>query len=170
VFLTVGAALAQDAGEDQTAVGRFVGNTSSPLVPCVDGVIAPCDFIAKEPEDIAGVWMQFLQGPFFNAPGEVAYIRFFADGTFNIADSIEHSAQPFQNYPTGRFQFFGEQWSTPLVLNDGVRAPCTLATDNYQVRVMMYGDQPVAMQFVLVSDGCAGRGLDYARPLIWVSD
>jgi hypothetical protein len=139
------------------------------LVPCEDGVVKPCDLIATKAEDIAGVWKQYLQGPFFNAPGEVAYIRFNADGTLNLADSIENTVKPFKNYPTGTFKFEGQKWSTPTVLNDGVLAPCTLDTDAYQARVLMYGDQPVALRFVFISDGCVGRIFDYTQPLVWVA-
>lgn len=140
-----------------------------PLVPCETGVTKPCDMIATKAEDIAGVWKQFLQGPFFNAPGEVAYIRFNVDGTLVLADTIEGTAKPYKNYPTGTFKFDGQIWSTPTVLNDGVLAPCTLATDAYQARVMMYGDQPVSLSFVFISDGCFGRVLDYTQPLVWVA-
>jgi len=136
---------------------------------CGDGVTGPCDMIATSPKDIAGVWKQFLQGPFFNAPGEVAYIRFNTDGTFVVADSIEDTAKPFKNYPSGTFKFDGQKWSTPVVLNDGVAAPCVLETDAYQARVLKVGDQPVALHFTFISDGCAGRISDYSQPLIWVA-
>lgn len=141
----------------------------SALVPCTAESTGPCDLIATSAEDIAGVWKQYLQGPFFNAPGEVAYIRFNAVGTFTVADSIENTAQPFSNYPTGTFAFDGQRFSTPVVLNDNVPAPCVLETDAYQARVMMYGDQPVALRFVFISDGCLGRVQDWTQPLIWVA-
>jgi hypothetical protein len=158
---------AQDATPEPAV--PLSANMENSLVPCVAGVTKPCDMIATKPEDIAGVWKQFLQGPFFNAPGEVAYIRFNSDGTFVVADSIEDTAKPFKNYPTGTFKFDGQNWSTPVVINDGVQAPCTLDTDAYQARVMMYGDQPVGLRFVFISDGCAGRISDYTQPLVWVA-
>lgn len=170
LVFVAGLVLAQDATMEPTAAATLPPSMATALVPCGEGVTGPCDFIATKAEDIAGVWKQYLQGPFFNAPGEVAYIRFNADGTLSLADSIENTAKPFQNYPTGTFKFEGQNWSTPLILNDGVQAPCTLETDAYQVRVMMYGDKPVALQFVFISDGCAGRISDYSQPLIWVSN
>jgi hypothetical protein len=167
--LASGLVFAQDATQEATPLATLSANMENALVPCGEGVTGPCDFIATKAEDIVGVWKQFLQGDFFGAPGEAAYIRFYADGTFNIADTIENSAKPFRNYPTGTFAFAGQNWSTPVVLNDNVPAPCVLKTDAYQARVMKYGNQPVSLRFVLISDGCAGRISDYTQPLIWVA-
>jgi hypothetical protein len=167
--LTFVAVFAQDATPKPVADMPLNPNMETSLVPCEAGVTKPCDMIATKAEEIAGVWKQYLQGPFFNAPGEVAYIRFYADGTFHVADTIENSTKPFKNYPTGTFKFDGQNWSTPTVLNDGVLAPCTLATDAYQARIMMYGDKPVGLRFVFISDGCLGRIFDYTQPLVWVA-
>ncbi|MEO8606291.1 MAG: hypothetical protein ABI690_00290 [Chloroflexota bacterium] len=169
IGLVSGLVFAKDPTPDVASATTLNPNMENVLVPCEAGVVKPCDMIATKPEDIAGVWKQYLQGEFFSAPGEAAYIRFNADGTFNIADSIEDSAKPFKNYPTGTFKFDGQNWSTPVVLNDNVPAPCVLDTDAYQARVTMYGDQPVALRFVFISDGCAGRASDFTQSLVWVA-
>ncbi len=139
------------------------------LVPCT-GAVSPCDMVAAKAEDIAGVWKQFLQGPFFNAPGEVSYIRYNLDGTFYAADTIENTVKAFKNYPAGTFKFVGQLLTTPKVVNDNVPSEeCSRATDLYQVRVLKYGDKPVALRFIPVHDDCIGRMQDYVQPLIWVA-
>src|SRR5215213_155753 len=105
----------------------------SPLVPCTPGVTAPCDMIATKPEDIAGVWKQYFLDPFFKAPGGVAYIRFNADGTFNLGDSIENTAKPSQGYPSGTVTFEGHHFSFGPVT--GAPPPCNIPPI-YQMRVL----------------------------------
>src|SRR5689334_7889680 len=92
------------------------------LVPCGSGVTGPCDLIATKVEDIAGVWKQYLIGPVFNAPGGMAYIRFNADGTLNLADSIEHSAKKETSYASGTFSFDGQVVTYGAVV--GAPSPC----------------------------------------------
>ena len=56
---------AQDATQEpMTATTLSSPNMENALVPCEAGVVKPCDMIATKPEDIAGVWKQFLQGRF----------------------------------------------------------------------------------------------------------
>jgi hypothetical protein len=138
----------------------------SPLVPCVPGVMAPCDMIATKPADIAGVWKQYFLDPFFKAPGGVAYIRFNADGTFNLGDSIENTAKPSQGYPSGTVLFDGQHFSFGPVT--GAPPPCNIPPV-YQMRVLKYGDKPVALRQVVIQDSCAARMLDVSQPLMWVA-
>ena len=106
VCLASGMVLAQDATVEPTAP-TLPADMENALVPCAAGVTGPCDLIAAKPEDIVGVWKQYLGGPRFNAPGGMAYIRYNADGTYVIADSIANTAQPYGSYPSGTYQFEG---------------------------------------------------------------
>src|SRR6266536_1295433 len=85
---------AQDATSEPTAEATLPPSMENALVPCEAGVDKPCDLIATKAEDIVGVWKQYLGGPRFNAPEGMAYIRYNADGTYNIGDSIENTAKP----------------------------------------------------------------------------
>lgn len=134
------------------------------LVPCGTGVTGPCDLIATKAEDIVGVWKQYLGGPQFNAPKSMAYIRYNSDRTYVIADSIENTAKPFKNYPTGTYQFDGARF----IVDPVVGSPCP-GPGIFQLRVLKYGDNPVALRYVTISDPCTGRSQDLSQALIWVA-
>lgn len=155
---------AQDATAEPTAA--LPPEMAYSLVPCEAGVTIPCDVIATKAEDIVGVWKQYLLAPFFNAPGGMAYIRFNADGTFNLADSIENSAKPDTSYASGTFSFDGQVVTYGAVV--GAPPPCD-TPPQYQLRVMKYGDKPVALRYVAISDPCVGRLQDVSQALVWVA-
>jgi len=156
---------AQDATPQPTAV-VLPASMESALVPCGDGVTGPCDMIATKPEDIAGVWKQYLGNPRFNAPGGMGYIRYNPDGTFVWGDSFENTAHPHQGYPAGTFSFDGAEFIIgPAV---GTPPPCD-APPHYQLRVLKYGDQPVALRYVPIIDDCPSRSQDLIQAGIWVN-
>jgi hypothetical protein len=158
---------AQDVTQEPMAAAALPPEMATSLVPCADGVAGPCDLIATKAEDIAGVWKQYLLAPFFNAPGGMAYIRFNADGTFNLADSIENSAKPDTSYASGTFKFDGQVVTYGAVV--GAPPPCD-TPPQYQLRVLMYGDKPVALRYVAISDPCVGRLLDMSQAMVWVAE
>src|SRR5262249_23714305 len=119
------------------------------LVPCGSGVTGPCGLIATKPEDIAGVWKQFLIGPVFKAPGGMAYIRFNPDGTMHLGDSIENTAKAETSYASGTFSFDGQVVTYGAVV--GAPSPCDVPPQ-YQLRVLKYGDKPVALRYVAIND------------------
>jgi hypothetical protein len=167
LFLTSGLAFAQEATVEPTAAATLPPDMETALVPCAEGVTGPCDLIATSPEDIAGVWKQYLGGPRFNAPDGMAYIRYNADGTYVIADSIENTAQPYGSYPSGTFEFDGAQF----IIGPAVDAPpLCAAPPHYQLRVLKYGDQPVALHYVSIDDTCPARLQDLSQALVWVSE
>jgi hypothetical protein len=160
-----GLVFAQDATVEPTAPA-LPASMDTALVPCAADATGPCDLIATKAEDIVGVWKQYLGGPRFNAPGGMAYIRYNADGTYVIADSIANTAQPTAPYPSGTFSFEGAQFIIgPAV---GAPPPCNIAP-HYQLRVLKVGDQPVALRYVPISEGCPSRIQDLSQALIWVS-
>lgn len=168
ILLCVTAVLvfAQDATSEQTASVVLPPSMDYALVPCGDGVTGPCDMIATKAEDIAGVWKQYLGNPRFNAPGGMGYIRYNADGTFVWADSIENTAQPNKGYPAGTFSFDGAEFIIgPAV---GTPPPCD-TPPHYQLRVLKYGDKPVALRAVKISDDCPSRAQDLTQAGIWVA-
>ncbi len=136
------------------------------LVPCGSEVTGPCDLIATKAEDIAGVWKQYLIGPVFNAPDGMAYIRFNSDGTMNLANSIENSAKPETSYASGTFSFDGQVVTYGAVV--GAPSPCDVPPQ-YQLRVLKYGDKPVALRYVAINDPCVDRLRDVNQALIWVA-
>jgi len=141
-------------------------NMANSLVPCTTGATSPCDLIATKAEDIVGVWKQYLNNPVLNALGGVAYIRYNADGTYNIADSVENTVKPFKNYPAGTFKFDGAQFIIAAI--PGAPAPCD-GPGVFQLRVLKYGDKPVALRYVVISDTCFPRLQDLSQALVWVA-
>jgi hypothetical protein len=158
--LTAGLVLAQDAAP------ALPSDMELALVPCGDDVTGPCDLIATSAEDIVGVWKQYLGGPRFNAPDGMAYMRYNADGTWVIADSIENTAQPQEGYPTGTFSFDGAQF----IIGPAVDAPppCDIPP-HYQLRVLKYGDEPVALHYISIDDTCPNRLQDLLQAGIRVT-
>jgi hypothetical protein len=166
VCLAAGLVLGQDATVEPTAEATLPPDMETALVPCGEGVTGPCDLIATKAEDIIGVWKQYLGGPRFNAPNGMAYIRYNADGTYVIADSIENTAQPTPPYPSGTFSFEDAQ----LIIGPAVDAPPLCAKPpRYQARVLKFGDQPVALRYVPIDETCPARLQDLSQALVWVS-
>jgi hypothetical protein len=165
--LSAGLVLAQDATQEPLAAAPLPPNMENSLVPCEAGVAKPCDMIATKPEDIVGVWKQYLGDPSFNASDGMAYIRYNADGTFTLADTVEHTAAPYESYPRGTFHFDGAQFVIDPV--EGIPAPCDGA-GNFQLRVVKYGDEPVSLRYVPISDACTPRLQDLSQALIWVAE
>jgi len=164
--LASGLVFAQDVTPESTAAAALSPDMATALVPCAAGVTGPCDQIATRPEDIVGVWKQYLLDPFFNAPGGMAYIRYNADGTYYLADTVENTTKPFQNYPSGTYRFEGANFIISVA--PGVPAPCDVPPV-YQLRVLKYGDQPVALRYVPIRDACIPRLADLSQALIWVA-
>src|SRR5215213_2849857 len=106
----------------EPTVTELVPDMEFALVPCGDGVRGPCDMVATKAEDIVGVWAQYLIFPLDNTRGSMAYIRYNADGTAVMADSIENTAQSMEGFPSTTFRFEG----TRLIFDaiPSTPAPC----------------------------------------------
>jgi hypothetical protein len=136
-----------------------------PLVPCEPGASGPCVQVATSPVDLVGVWKQFVGRPDLQAPGGMGFIRYRADGSFSLADTVEHTAEPYAAYPRGRVTFDGEVMT--MVVDGDVPPECKEAT--FVVHVIRNGDQPVALHYQAVEDACMPRSADLAVPVIWVA-
>jgi hypothetical protein len=157
--------MAQDDAPD-AIVTELPADMETALIPCGEGVTGPCDLIATSVEDVVGVWAQYLINPGNTAPDSRVYIRFNADGTFVIADSIENTAQPFEGLPLGTYRFEDAQ-----LIFDPIRSapePCNGA-GIFQARILKYGDMPVALRYVAISDACPFRLQDFVQAAIWVA-
>jgi len=164
--LMSGLVFAQEVTVQPVSGTSLPSSMDNSLVPCVDGVETPCDVIATQAEDIVGVWQQYLLDPFFNAPAGMAFIRYNLDGTFVLADTAENTAAPYENYPRGTYHFEGAQFVIDPV--EGVPEPCGGASV-FQLRVVKYGEQPVALRYVPINDACVSRLQDLSQALIWVA-
>src|SRR5664279_1776713 len=120
--LASGLVVAQDATMEPTPVTALAPDLETALVPCGDSVTGPCDLIATSMEDVVGVWAEYLINPANTTPDSRVYIRFNADGTFVIADSIENTAQPFAGLPSGTYRFEGTELIFDPILS--APAPC----------------------------------------------
>jgi hypothetical protein len=158
--------MAQDDAPD-AFVTELPADMETALVPCGDGVTGPCDMIATSAEDVVGVWAQYLIFPPGNTRGSIAYIRFNADGTFVVADSIENTAQPFEGMPSGTYRFEDAQLIFDPILS--APEPCNGA-GIFQARVLKYGDVPVALRYVPISDACTFRLQDLSQAAVWVAE
>jgi hypothetical protein len=156
--------LAQDATEEPAAA--LPSDMETALVPCGEGVTGPCDLIATSVEDVAGVWAQYLLFPPDNIRGSKAYIRFNTDGTIVMSDSIEGTAEVSADFPSTTYRFEG----TTLIFDPILTAPppCNGA-GVFQVRILKYGDVPVALRYVPISDECTARLQDLSQAAVWVA-
>jgi hypothetical protein len=165
-LLSLASVLVMAQEETEEPINALPLSMETALVPCGEGVTGACDMIATSAEDIVGVWKQYLGNPRFNAPNGMAYIRFNIDGTYVIADTIDHTAQAYEAYPSGTFRFDeGEYIVNPAA---GAPPPCDQAA-HYQLRVLKYGDQPVALRFVPINELCPGRLQDHLQASVWVA-
>ncbi len=151
---------------DDVEIARIVGVPMQlqSLIPCSDDEAAeayPCDVIATSPEDIAGVWKQYLG---FLGPNGMGYLRYNSDGSFSLADSIENSSAPYETFPFGTVSF--EDKEMTFTVDSEVPPGCETAV--YYIRVIRVGDQPVALVPTPVNDECVRRrDGDMAEALIW---
>jgi hypothetical protein len=160
--LTSGLVLAQDA-PDFNSPDPFMDPPTVPLNACAadDAELQACDMMATQPEDIVGVWALY----FGAAP---AFIRYNADGTWVIADTAEHTAgAPIEGFPSGTYSFDADgvfNSAAPEVLQV---AGCE--DNRYILHVIKMGDQPVALNHVVLEDCFAPRRTDWAYTMLWVS-
>jgi hypothetical protein len=164
--LSAGLVFAQDAMPEPVATTSLPPDMETALVPCGDGVTGPCDLIATSVEDVVGVWAQYLINPANTTPDSRVYIRFNADGTFVIADSIENTTQPFEGLPSGTYRFEEAQLIFEPILT--APEPCNGA-GIFQARILKYGDAAVALRYVPISDACTFRLQDLSQAAVWVS-
>jgi hypothetical protein len=138
-----------------------------PLVPCEEGAeMMPCVVLAMQPEDIAGIWRQYLGNPMLNAPDGMGFIRYNMDGTFALADTPENTAAPYPPYPHGTYTL---ENGVITISVEGEMVPPECRTARHELRVYRYGDQPVALHYVHIEDDCVGRRQDMSHPVVWVA-
>jgi hypothetical protein len=137
---------------------------TQPLVSCTEDAVAPCDMIATQSEDIVGIWTVY-----FNA--EPAFIRYNADGTWLIADTVEHTnAVSVEGYPYGTFSFDEEDVFTSFDPNTPVEImPDECREGRYLLRVIKVGGQPAALNKAVLDDCFPPRRTDWAYTLLWAA-
>ena len=151
-----GAAIAQDT------------NLAAPLVPCEAGSQGLCVMRATRSADIVGVWKGSLGNPALPASGGVAYVRYNADGTYALADTIVNTASPHPPYPSGTVVFQGIIMTIAEVPAPIGSPEC--ASGSYVASVYRFGDTPVALLYTPIKDDCAGRKAGFMRPQMWVAE
>ena len=167
--LAGGLVFAQDATTEPTPEATLPPAMETALLPCGEGVTGPCEMIATSMDDIAGIWKQYLLNATWGAPNGMAFQQMFPDGSYNIADTAEHTAQPYENYPTGTPGSLHFDGAT-LIMEGDPHAPAPFNEPAYfQVRVLKYGDQPVAMHFDTIHDANFIRQLDLTQVMMWVA-
>ena len=138
------------------------------LVPCPEDAgehAYPCDVVAASPEDVAGVWRQYMGNPAFGAPNGMGFSRFNPDGSFQLGVTAEDTSAAETALPTGSISFEGTEL-TLLVDGD---APPECKSASYRFRVIRVGDQPVALHPEPIRDECVRRrDGDMAEAQIWV--
>src|SRR5262249_5555135 len=132
------------------------------LVPCPtespsDGQAYPCDVVATQPADFAGIWIQYVVPPLTG----VAFIRYREDGSWVFAGTPEDTAAVSTSFDDGTVKF------------DDALATFTEAggcpPGEYYLRVIQFGQQPVALSYTALNDeGCAVRRSAWADPMLWI--
>ena len=152
----------------------FVGISSAqtlapkpPLVNCESGKNLPCVVLANKTSDMAGIWKQYQSNPAFAPSGGMGYIRYSADGTFNLADAPENTAAPYKTFPHGTFSFEGNR----MTLNTQGVPPGMpeCARGVYEVRVIRLGVQPVGISLTALEDTCKPRLKDVTQVQLYVA-
>jgi hypothetical protein len=108
------------------------------------------EVIASKVEDLVGIWeSQYM--------GAVAYMQFEADGTFNLASTIEKLKTDPIAY--GTFWFEGTVFNT----KDNLAPKCS-----YEVRVQKEGDRPIHLSFTVIDEPHPPRAQDLTKGMTWV--
>lgn len=150
------------------AHAQLFGGPRPALVSCESAAPgAPCSEVVTSPRQLEGVWRQFVGNPALRAPEGMGYIRYFADGSYNVADTLENTLRPYGDYPTGRVLFEGETMTITLAVE--VPVPECNVPPAYHVKLIRLGEQPVALVYTPIADDCAARVADLSQPLIWVA-
>ncbi|WP_425146726.1 hypothetical protein [Deinococcus sp.] len=102
-----------------------------------------------------GVWKQYQDNPAFALAGNMGYIRFSPDGSFVLADTLEHADAPHAPFPFGRVSFENSRLVFSVQGVPPGMPECARAV--YEVRVLRLGSRPVGMQYTLVEDLCKPR-------------
>lgn len=134
--------------------GSFTGkNFTPPDVVYVDytgtytlprpgtAALAPGEFIASKVEDLVGIWET-------RGGGAVAYWQFEADGTLNVAPTVEMLEKRWAMI-SGTFWFEG----TVFHMKDNHVSP----TGTYEVRVQEEKGKPIHLSFTVIDDPVTGR-------------
>ncbi|MEQ8675293.1 MAG: hypothetical protein RLP44_08305 [Aggregatilineales bacterium] len=142
---------------------------AQPLIPCSDQMDSdvaayPCDEIVTSSEDVAGVWKQYMGNPNLAAPMGMGHIRYLEDGRYFLADTPENTMAIYENYPYGTISV---NESIVTITVDAQTLPACETAD-YHLRVIKFGDQPVALTYTIVTDDCLPRRGDLGEALIWI--
>jgi hypothetical protein len=133
---------------------------------CTDDTEATeiCDMVATTLEDIAGTWRVYFQA-------EPKFIRFNADGTWLIADTVEHTeAESAEGFPFGAYSFDADGAFNHTDLSPGSFPDQCASNSRYLIRVIKMGAEPVALNFVPLDDCFAPRRTDWAYTMLRVSE
>jgi len=106
---------------------------------------APGEFIASKVEDLVGIWETRFGG-------RVAYMQFEADGTLNLASTVEMLKQRATLILSGTFWFEGAVFH--------MKDNHVYGTGTYEVRVQKDEDKPIHLSFVVIDDPSRGRVAD----------
>lgn len=134
--------------------------------PCIDDSEATeiCDMVATTLEDIAGTWHVYFQA-------EPRFIRFNADGTWLIADTVEHTeAVSVEGFPFGTYSFDEDGAFNHTDLSPGSFPDQCATHSRYVIHVIRMGEEPVALNFVPLEDCFAPRRTDWAYTMLRVSE
>ena len=138
-----------------------------PLVTCDPGKNVPCVVLASKTSDMAGIWKQYISNPAFVPSGGMGFSRFNVDGTFVLADTADHTAAPYKNFPHGTFSFDGNRMTINVQNVLATMPECARGTS--EVRVIHLGDQPVGMIFTPIEDTCKGRLSDSGQIQVYIA-
>ncbi len=139
------------------------GPPAEPLRTCADDDLDSqvCDMLATQTEDIVGIWSGYFAA-------EPAFIRYNADGTWVMADTVENfSDVSVEGYPTGTYSFDEEGVFTTLDTTGELPEDCQAG--HYLLRVIKVAGQPVALDMSMLDDCFGPRSQDYAYTLIRVN-
>ncbi len=153
------------SGQELPMLDEDVNPLAQALVPCppdtVDAATAyPCDVVATQPSDIAGVWNFYLVPPLTGS----AFIRYSTDNRWLVANTAANTAAPSSSFGVGMFEFDQAQ---ATIHEPGDSAECIRA--DYYLHVIRWGNQPVALSYSPIKDDCDVRRSAWTDPMLWIS-
>ncbi len=119
--------------------------------PAPSPSLAPGELIASKIKDIVGIWKT-------QHKGAVAYMRYDADGTSKLAESLDDLSKGIIIVP-------GTVWFEGDVLH----VKDSYGQGTYRVRVRKEGNTPARLTFIKIDDPNTYRSQDMAAGMTWVA-
>jgi hypothetical protein len=147
-------------GKDLTDLDANRDALAQPLVPCM-ALPRPCDVIATKMDDVKGFWKVYLDP----VPQGFGVWHTSEAGAHMLVGSGDDLTTYKEFFPPGAFP---NSFNGVLLLGGDPTSTDPCSSGVAILRVLKFGNQPIALQWTAVQDGCPPRIADFSEAMIWI--